>query len=145
MGVRSSIAGLFVIVTASLALALNGLGATATAPPAAATPSPAPLPTVAVSPPASPASSPAGFVNFPSVLRALVPAAGASAAPAQTYAAFMRGADHQDGVIDLVRKDDQLFLDLRPKTSTRRTSSCPRSRAASAAKPLRVASSIRWS
>ena len=27
----------------------------------------------------------------------------------------MRGAEHQDGVIDLVRKDDQLYLDLRPE------------------------------
>ena len=38
-----------------------------------------------------------------------------SAAPAQPYASFMRGAEHQDGVIDLVRKDDQLYLDLRPE------------------------------
>jgi hypothetical protein len=26
----------------------------------------------------------------------------------------MRGAEHQDGVLDIVRKDDQLFLDLKP-------------------------------
>jgi hypothetical protein len=34
---------------------------------------------------------------------------------AQPYATFMRGATRQTGVIDLVRKDDELYFDLRPE------------------------------
>lgn len=115
MGVRSWIAGLFALVAASLALAPAGMGAPS-APKAAATaaPVPSPVPSVAVSPLPSGSPTGGGFANFPSVLRALVPVGSASAAPAQAYATFMRGAEHQDGVIDLVRKDDQLYLDLRP-------------------------------
>ena len=108
MGARRSIAGLFIVVAASLALAVDGRGAPAGVAPVAATPSPV----ATVSP--SPVPAPSGIPNFPGVLRALVPLAGASAAPAQAYATFMLGAEHQDGVIDLVRKDDQLYLDLRP-------------------------------
>jgi hypothetical protein len=126
MVARRLVAGLFALVGASLGLALVGLGAPADDVPAVASPSPAasastgPLPspprvepTVASSPAASP--PPAGITTFPSVLRALVPLGGASAVPTQSYAAFMRGADHQDGVIDIVRKDDQLYLDLKPE------------------------------
>ena len=45
----------------------------------------------------------------------VVPLAPASTAPAQPYATFIRGAEQHAGVIDLIRKDDQLFLDLRPE------------------------------
>jgi len=113
MGARGSIAGLFLVVAASLALAADGLGAPAAVAPVAATPSPAatisaaPVPAASIAPIAAP--------TLPAVLRALIPLAGASAAPLQAYATFMRGAEHQDGVIDLVRKDDQLYLDLRPE------------------------------
>jgi hypothetical protein len=130
MGVRRSIVGFLAVVAASLALALDGLGA----PESAATPSPAisaapapaatiaptPAPTILRTPriepsiAASPAASPPGVVNLPAVLRALVPLAGGSAAPAQAYAVFIRGGEHQDGVLDIVRKDDKLYLDLRP-------------------------------
>src|ERR1700733_11563132 len=126
MVARRLVAGLFALVGASLGLALVGLGAPADDVPVAASPSPAasastgPLPspprvepTVASSPAASP--PPAGITTFPSVLRALVPLGGASAVPTQSYAAFMRGADHQDGVIDTFRKDDHLYLDLKPE------------------------------
>jgi hypothetical protein len=34
---------------------------------------------------------------------------------AQPYATFVRGATRQTGVIDLVRKDDELYFDLRPE------------------------------
>jgi hypothetical protein len=34
---------------------------------------------------------------------------------AQPYATFVRGATKQDGVINLVRKDDDLYFDLRPE------------------------------
>jgi hypothetical protein len=132
MGLRRSVAGLFALVAASLTLALAGLGA----PDSAATPSPAatvsasPLPAATTAPTpaptilrtplvepsvaASPAASP-GIGTLPGVLRALVPIAGGSAPPAQPYAAFMRGGEHQDGVLDIVRKDDKFYLDLRPE------------------------------
>src|SRR6202022_1636627 len=31
------------------------------------------------------------------------------------YANFIKGATHHDGVIDLIRKDDELYFDLRPE------------------------------
>ncbi len=37
----------------------------------------------------------------------------------QPYATFVRGATKQDGVIDLVRKDDDLYFDLRPENFDR--------------------------
>jgi hypothetical protein len=136
MGVRRSIAGLFIVLAASLALAVDGLSAPEDAAPVAATPpptatssplpvasptiAPTAVPTVLATPrpepsvAASPATVPASIPNLPNVLRALVPFAPASAAPTQPYATFIRGSEHQDGVIDLVRKDDKLFLDLRP-------------------------------
>ncbi|MGA2393034.1 MAG: zinc-dependent metalloprotease [Candidatus Lustribacter sp.] len=116
MGARNWIAGLFALVAAVLALAPAGVRASAAAPVAAATAAPVPSPTATVAVSPAPSASPgAGFANFPGVLRTLIPLASASAAPAQTYGAFMRGAEHQDGVLDLVRKDDQLYLDLRPE------------------------------
>jgi hypothetical protein len=136
MGARGSIAGLFILVAASLALAVAGQGAPADDAQVAPTPSPgpagspttAPLPTLAptvaptmLSTPrveprvgTSPAPQVSGIPNLPAVLRALIPVGGASPNPTQPYVTFMRGAEHQDGVLDLVRKDDQLYLDLRP-------------------------------
>jgi hypothetical protein len=132
MGVRRSIAGLFIVLAASLALAVDGLGAQEVVTPAVTTPPPASasspipaaaptiaptvVPTVLSTPRAEPsvAASPATIPNLPNVLRALVPFAPASAAPTQPYATFIRGGEHQDGVIDLLRKDDKLYLDLRP-------------------------------
>jgi hypothetical protein len=75
-------------------------------------PSPSPAATVAPVPPPSPLP-----VATPAVRPLLpgFPAAGASSPPAQPYATFVRGADRQTGVIDLIRKDDQLYLDLRPE------------------------------
>jgi len=111
MGVRGWVAGLFVVMAAGLVLAPDGLGAPAddvpaapAASPAAASPAPAP----------APVASTAENARLPNLFRALVPLGGPSAAPAQAYATFIRGTDHQAGVIDLVRKDDQLYLDLRP-------------------------------
>ncbi|HEV8022166.1 MAG TPA: DUF5117 domain-containing protein, partial [Candidatus Lustribacter sp.] len=117
MGVRRTVAGFFGLVAASLGLALAGLGEPASVDQAAAKPTPAAVATVPA-PPAAPAvvpsATPAAASSFANALRVLVPFSGPSAAPAQTYAAFMRNAQHQDGVLDLVRKDDQLYLDLRP-------------------------------
>jgi hypothetical protein len=128
MVTRRLVVGFVVVVGTSLGLALDGLGApSGVAPVASPAPvvSPAPVASASTgplpSPPrvepsvaVSPAPSPAGITNFPSVLRALVPLGGASAAPALSYAVFMHGAEHQDGLIDIVRKDDQLYLDLKP-------------------------------
>jgi hypothetical protein len=111
MNVRRTVAGFFGLMAASLGLGLAGLSQTASVKSAAATPSPA---AVASAPAAAPSAVPAAASGFANALRVLVPFSSASAAPAQTYAAFMRGAEHQDGVLDLVRKDDQLYLDLRP-------------------------------
>ncbi len=38
-----------------------------------------------------------------------------TAAPTQSYAAFAKGATRQPGVIDLLRKDDDLYFDLKPE------------------------------
>jgi hypothetical protein len=47
------------------------------------------------------------------------PGATAAAAPAQSYATFAKEATHQDGVINLLRKDEELYLDLRPENFDR--------------------------
>jgi hypothetical protein len=133
--VRRSIAGLFMLVAAGLMPAAMGAGApTPVASPAAkvapsvpatpATPLASPVPTILVTPhvepstgttPAPAATAAPATPNLPGVIRALLPLAAASAAPVQTYAVFARGSDHLSGVIDLVRKDDQLYFDLHPE------------------------------
>jgi hypothetical protein len=107
MNPRGWIAGPFVVLAASLALATSGLGADPIAPPAPASPAPSPVPSVV------PRVAVTAAPRFAPVVLQL-PASAASAAPAQPYATFIRGADHEAGVIDLVRKDDQLYVDLRP-------------------------------
>jgi hypothetical protein len=98
-------AGFAGVVVASCALAAAAPAADPIAPLPAPTVSPTPLPRPSVAPSFSPA------------VRTLLglPVAGASTAPAQPYATFVRGAEQQSGVIDLIRKDDQLYLDLRPE------------------------------
>jgi hypothetical protein len=129
MSARRSIAGFVAVMAASLGLALAGLGSTEDTDPIAQAPRPAPStsappasaptivptaaptilrtplvePSVGASPNASPAAP-----NLQNVLRALVPQPGISAAPAQNYASFVRGAEHVAGVLDMVRKDDKL-------------------------------------
>jgi hypothetical protein len=115
---RRTIIGVAVLVAASCVFALAGSGAT----PA---PGPSSTPLVGRTPLAEPSTGtspqPAGATPLPlgsaagAALRSLLPLSAASAAPTQTYAAFLRGADHQSGVIDLIRKDDDLYLDLRPE------------------------------
>jgi hypothetical protein len=123
---RRTIVGFAVLVGASLSFALAGSGAPApSASPDARVSapggSPAPVPTALHTPlvepsagtspvPASPSAAAAGAA----AIRTLLPFALGTPAPAQVYAAFMRGAEHHAGVIDLVRKDDELYLDLRP-------------------------------
>jgi hypothetical protein len=112
---RRTVIGFAVLVGASLSFALAGSGATPAAP------SPAPTPTVLRTPLSepsvgtSPQPAPSGAAAAAAALHLLTSLAPPSAAPAQPYAAFIRGADHEPGVIDLVRKDDELYLDLRPE------------------------------
>lgn len=111
---RRSIVGLAVLVGASLSFALAS-GAATSAPPA-----PAPTPTVLRTPLAEPSvgtsPQPAASSAAAAALQHLLPLLAApSAVPAQPYATFVRGADHEPGVIDLIRKDDALYLDLRPE------------------------------
>jgi len=92
-----------------------------TAPQVATTPPPAPgsapaLPT----PPAEPTTAPNGARAVPSVS----PSAAAfpfslGVPPTQSYATFLKGATTHTGVIDLVRKDDELYFDLRPENFDR--------------------------
>src|ERR1700761_2025686 len=110
MGARRWIAGFFALAAASLALATIGFGAPESdAPESAATPdtkatvaaspaapvAPTAAPTILSTPRVepsvggSPRPAPTSTVNFPSVLRALVPFSTTSSAPTQTYAAFM--------------------------------------------------------
>jgi hypothetical protein len=111
---RGWIAGPFVVLAASLALATGGLGAGPPAPIAPVAPlSPAPSPLPSVVPSLVPGVAASQVPHFTPVLLQLSQPA-ASAAPAQPYATFIRGAGHEAGVIDLVRKDDQLYFDLRP-------------------------------
>ena len=39
--------------------------------------------------------------------------------PTQSYTTFLKGATTHTGVIDLVRKDDELYFDLRPENFDR--------------------------
>jgi len=74
---------------------------------------PVPAPTLAT-PPVEPSAAP----NLPRTAASLPPGIFnllGSAAPLQTYAAFAKGATHQPGVIDLLRKDDELYFDLKPE------------------------------
>ena len=94
----------------------------APAPQAASTlaPSPAPAATLAPTPPAEPTAAPQGSPRTgvpspnPTGSAAAFPFS-LGAVPMQTYAAFSKGATHNDGVINLMRKDDELYLDLRPE------------------------------
>ncbi|GAC1588718.1 MAG: zinc-dependent metalloprotease [Candidatus Velthaea sp.] len=90
--------------------------ATAASPLPTSTVSPLPSVTPAPEPTGSPtaaattapsASVPAPAFPFPFPL-------GSPAATAQNYATFVRNAELQTGVIDLIRKDDDLYFDLSP-------------------------------
>jgi hypothetical protein len=106
--------GLVVCASVLLVLAALGLGPSplrAQSVEAAASPAPSSSPSPrpqAQETPASVASPAASLPGFPFTL----PAGGAPTT--QTYAAFMKGAERFPGVIDLVRKDDELYFDLSP-------------------------------
>ncbi len=91
-----------------------------TQPQAAATPLPKP------SPPPEPSASPAagggaapivpGALSIPVSIGAGI---GAAAAATQSYSAFLHGAEALPGVIDLIRKDDDIYFDLGPDSFKR--------------------------
>jgi hypothetical protein len=117
MIVRRSLAALFVIVAACVTFDVPGLGAPAVPAPSA---SGSPLPIASASPLGKPPVTEPSVGTSPAPqalangLRLGAPFTPVSAAP-QAYATFIKGAEHQAGVIDLVRKDDDLYLDLRPE------------------------------
>lgn len=114
---RPVFCALMLVVLASLPA---GAQTAADSPPAEATvasprptasplPKPSPLPEPAGSPAAAASAAPPGL-SVP--LSIAVPAA----APAQSYTTFLHGAEQQSGVIDMVRKDDELYFDLGPQS-----------------------------
>jgi hypothetical protein len=125
---RISVALLAVLV-GTAALAPFAVAQTSAAPAAAPSvvpqaastlaPSPAPVPTLAPTPPSEPSTGPQSPVR-PVTSAAPVVSPGAlpfslGPAPAQSYATFTKTATTQPGVIDLIRKDDELYFDLRPE------------------------------
>lgn len=94
------------------------------APIASPKPAVSPLPKLSPPPPeptatpGAPATAPAASV--PGLTIPLtIGGAAAAAAQTQTYSTFMRGADEQPGVIDMVRKDDEVYFDLGPQSFDR--------------------------
>jgi len=82
---------------------------------------PAPAPTLAT-PRSEPSSAPSAAPASPRPALTLSPAAALmlqgltpGGAPTQAYATFTKGATNQAGVIDLIRKDDDLYFDLKPE------------------------------
>jgi Met-zincin/Domain of unknown function (DUF5117) len=122
---RTSVALLAVLLgTASLAVAQN-TEAPAPAPTVGPTPgphttlapSPAPAATLAPTPPSEPTAGPQGArpaVPSPQPSGSILPFS-LGPAPTQAYATFAHSATSQPGVIDLLRKDDELYFDLRPE------------------------------
>ena len=88
-----------------------------TAPQSAATPppSPAPGPSIGATPPAEPSGAPLAPQTPVRVGGTAGGPFSIPLQPAQSYATFVKSATHQPGVIDLIRKDDELYFDLRPE------------------------------
>jgi len=110
MSVRRFLTGAVAVFGLALFMG-SGLRAQTSAPqPSAVDPaSPAPAPTAAAQ--AAPSATPRAAGG----LGVFFPYPSASSAPtAQNYALFVRSAQVQPGVIDLIRRDDELFLDLHP-------------------------------
>ena len=119
---RTTVAALAVLLGTSSLASLAGAQsppapvAAATAVPQAAStlaPSPVPAPTLAPTPPSEPTTGPRPVVSAGPVSSSLPFPFGQ--VQMQSYAAFTKTATIQPGVIDLVRKDDELYFDLRPE------------------------------
>jgi Met-zincin/Domain of unknown function (DUF5117) len=120
---RTSVAFLALLVgTASLAVAQSPPSPMPTAAPKSLpSSSPAPAPTLG-----TPGSEPSAAPGSPRPAVSLSPAAvllqgltAGGAVPTQAYATFVKSATHQAGVIDMVRKDDDLYFDLKPENFDR--------------------------
>lgn len=120
---RTSVVLLAVLLgTASLAVAQSQPTAAPSptaAPKALPSATPVPAPT-----PATPSAEPSGA---PGTARSAASASPSAAAlplslgtpAAQPYATFIKSATQQPGVIDLIRKDDELYFDLKPENFDR--------------------------
>ncbi|MFN2459219.1 MAG: zinc-dependent metalloprotease [Candidatus Velthaea sp.] len=119
MFVRRSllVAVALVAASASLATAQSVQAPASPAPGATATANPLPPSSPAPEPSGSgPASSPAPAAPSAAVpLTFPFPTGSPGAVQAQNYTTFMRGATSLAGVINLVRKDDDLYFDLSPE------------------------------
>jgi hypothetical protein len=126
--IRRTTVALLTVLLGTASLAPLAVAQTSEAPAAAATaaphvsstlaPSPAPAPTLAPTPPSEPSTAPQGAP----ARAAASPAPAGSTLPfpfgpaaTQSYATFTKTATTQPGVIDLIRKDDELYFDLRPE------------------------------
>src|ERR1700722_17098053 len=82
---------------------------------------PSPLPSITAPPTGVPATPPPpgapggkGTIVLPMVLASALPSMGQSAPP-QQYATFVRSAERQSGLIDILHKDDDVYFDLGPE------------------------------
>jgi hypothetical protein len=108
---------------ALIAASIVSAGAqTVTTPEPVAAPTGSPRPIASALPKPSPSPEPnagsgAAAVPGPAGLTIPITIGGPGAVPqAQNYASFLRGAERQPGVIDLIRKDDELYFDLGPQS-----------------------------
>jgi hypothetical protein len=89
--------------------------ATGEAPLASPRPTASPLPKSSALP--EPASSPGAAASAaPASLNVPLSIGVPAVPPAQSYSAFLHGAEQQPGVIDMLRKDDELYFDLGPQS-----------------------------
>ena len=95
--------------TPSAAASLTPVPATST--PSAPAAPPTVGPTSAPDPVATPASLP-GVTGVPTNLLGRLPFVLPTPSAIASYATFVRGAERQTGLIDLVRKDEEIFFDL---------------------------------
>jgi hypothetical protein len=119
---RTTVAALAVLLgTSSLASLAGAQTSAAPAPPTTTVPqtastlapSPVPAATLAPAPPSEPSTGPRPAATPGPTVSTLPFPFGP--APTQSYAIFTKTATIQPGVIDLVRKDDELYFDLRPE------------------------------
>lgn len=105
MNLLRTFVALATLVAAVAAASAAQPAAVPTIPPPTATPSPTPAPSgVPLNPPAAPIP-----------LATVVLTGVGPSAPPQQYASFVRGAEHQSGLIDVLRKDDEYYFDLGPE------------------------------
>jgi hypothetical protein len=115
---RADIEGMPVAMSRFLRIVLVGLVLSAALVPgvsAARTTKGAPVPSVPI-PQTSPSAqaAPATTATVPPRILNLLSGAALASGPPQSYALFVRGAERQTGLIDILRKDDEAYFDLGP-------------------------------